>query len=55
MIIQITHILMTIFFVSDEELFKYIKPTGQILEGVRSMVANRLASTGIRAFYSAVM
>nr|CAH0106100.1 unnamed protein product [Daphnia galeata] len=31
---------------NNVELFKYIKPTGQVLEGVRSMVANRLASNG---------
>ena len=35
----------------DVELFKYIKPTGQVLEGVRSMVANRLASNGINSYF----
>jgi len=31
---------------SNAELWKYIKPTGQVLEGIRSVVANRLATTG---------
>lgn len=35
----------------DLELFKYIKPTGQVLEGVRSMVANRLASNGMYSHF----
>ena len=31
---------------SNADLWKYIKPTGQVLEGIRSVVANRLATTG---------
>ena len=31
---------------SNKELWKYIHPKGQILEGIRSIVANRLAQSG---------
>ena len=31
---------------SNKDLWKYIKPKGQILEGIRSTVANRLANSG---------
>jgi len=31
---------------NNAELWKYIRPTGQVLEGIRSVVANRLATTG---------
>ena len=31
---------------SNADLWKYIKPTGQVLEGIRATVANRLATTG---------
>ncbi len=45
---KVEELILTFYFsLSDIELFKYIKPTGQVLEGVRSMVANRLASNGI--------
>jgi hypothetical protein len=32
-------------------LWKYIKPTGQVLEGIRATVANRLATTGIKCYF----
>ena len=31
---------------SNKDLWKFVKPKGQILEGVRTMVANRLAQSG---------
>jgi hypothetical protein len=31
---------------SNKDLWKYVKPKGQLLEGVRTMVANRLARNG---------
>ena len=31
---------------SNKDLWKYVKPRGQLLEGVRTMVANRLAISG---------
>ena len=33
---------------SNKDLWKYVRPKGQILEGVRSTVANRLAYSGNR-------
>ena len=35
-----------VFNFQNPDLWKYIKPTGQVLEGIRSVVANRLATTG---------
>ncbi|KAL3858015.1 hypothetical protein ACJMK2_012631 [Sinanodonta woodiana] len=31
---------------SNNDLWKYVKPTGGVLEGIRTMAANRLAKTG---------
>lgn len=39
-------VLFKIVVKIDADLWKYIKPTGQVLEGIRATVANRLANTG---------
>ena len=35
---------------SNKDLWKYVKPVGTVLEGVRSVVANRLATSGQFSF-----